>query len=42
VRKRLRRKPDHPPLQEAIAKVAVAAHRHGKFLGRPAFTADRI
>jgi len=38
----LRGKQDQPALQEAIAKVADAARRHGKFLGRPAFTADRI
>jgi len=38
----LRGKQDQPALQEAIAKVAAAAQRHGKWLGRPAFTADRI
>jgi len=38
----LRGRQDHPALQEAIAKVAAAAQRNGKWLGRPAFTADRI
>jgi len=38
----LRGDQNHPVAQEAIAKVAAAAQKHGKFLGRPAFTADRI
>jgi len=38
----LRGQQDHPILQQAIAQVGDAARRHGKFLGRPAFTADRI
>jgi len=32
----LRGDQNHPKVQEAVAKVAAAAKRHGKFLGRPA------
>jgi 2-keto-3-deoxy-L-rhamnonate aldolase RhmA len=38
----LRGDQDHPRLQEAIAKIAVAARRHGKTLGRPARSADEV
>jgi len=38
----LRGRQDHPALEEAIGKVIAAARRHGKFLGRPAFAAERI
>lgn len=38
----LRGRQDHPALEEAIGKVTAAARRHGKFLGRPAFTAERL
>ena len=31
----LRGEQDHPMLQEAIAEIAAAAKRHGKYLGRP-------
>lgn len=31
----LRGEQNHPKLQEAIAKIAAAAKRHGKYLGRP-------
>ena len=33
---------DEPVLEEAIAKVAAAAKRHGKYLGRPARTAEQV
>jgi 2-keto-3-deoxy-L-rhamnonate aldolase RhmA len=38
----LRGSQDHPKLQEAVAKIATAARRHGKFLGRPARTPEEI
>jgi 2-keto-3-deoxy-L-rhamnonate aldolase RhmA len=37
----LRGRQDEPALDEAIAKVAAAAKRHGKFLGRPARSAEQ-
>ncbi len=33
---------DHPLMEEAIKKIAAAAKRHGKFLGRPARSAEAI
>jgi 2-keto-3-deoxy-L-rhamnonate aldolase RhmA len=38
----LRGRQDEPLLHEAIAKVASAAKRHGKYLGRPARTAEQV
>jgi 2-keto-3-deoxy-L-rhamnonate aldolase RhmA len=38
----LRGRQDEPVLQEEIRKVAAAAKRHGKFLGRPAGTAEQV
>jgi 2-keto-3-deoxy-L-rhamnonate aldolase RhmA len=38
----LRGKQDHPLHREAVAKVVEAGKKHGKFLGRPAGTADQI
>jgi len=38
----LRGRQDEPALDNAIAKVAAAARRHGKFLGRPAGTAEQV
>jgi 2-keto-3-deoxy-L-rhamnonate aldolase RhmA len=38
----LRGRQDEPVLQEEIRKVATAAKRHGKFLGRPAGTAEQV
>jgi len=38
----LRGKQDHPKLAEAVARIASAAKRHGKFLGRPGLTPDQI
>jgi 2-keto-3-deoxy-L-rhamnonate aldolase RhmA len=38
----LRGKQKEPKLQEAIARVAAAGKKHGKFLGRPAGTAQQI
>ncbi len=36
----LRGKQDQPKLEEAVAKVAAAGKKHGKFLGRPAATPE--
>ena len=38
----LRGDQSHPKLQEAIAKVVSAGKRHGKFLGRPAGTPEKV
>jgi 2-keto-3-deoxy-L-rhamnonate aldolase RhmA len=38
----LRGKQDHPILDAAIEKIAAAARKHGKALGRPARTAEHI
>jgi 2-keto-3-deoxy-L-rhamnonate aldolase RhmA len=38
----LRGKQDEPVLNDAIARIAEAAIRHGKYLGRPAGTPDQI
>lgn len=38
----LRGKQDHPKLDQAVARIAAAGKRHGKFLGRPALTPDEI
>jgi len=38
----LRGRQDDPLLQEAIGQIVAAAQRHGKFLGRPAGTAEQI
>jgi 2-keto-3-deoxy-L-rhamnonate aldolase RhmA len=38
----LRGKQDEPALEEQITKVAAAAKRHGKFLGRPAGTPGQV
>ena len=38
----LRGKQNEPALEIAIARIAEAAIRHGKFLGRPAGTPDQI
>ena len=38
----LRGKQDHPKLDEAVARIAAAGKRHGRFLGRPALTPDQI
>ncbi len=38
----LRGEQNHPKLQEAIAKVVDAGKRHGKFLGRPALTPEKV
>jgi 2-keto-3-deoxy-L-rhamnonate aldolase RhmA len=38
----LRGRQDDPRLEEAIAKVVAAGRKHGKFLGRPAATPERI
>jgi len=38
----LRGRQDEPALQEAIARIAAAARRHGKFLGRPAGTPEQV
>ena len=37
----LRGKQDEPALEEAIRRIVAAAQRHGKFLGRPARTAEQ-
>jgi 2-keto-3-deoxy-L-rhamnonate aldolase RhmA len=37
----LRGRQDEPKLQEAIDKIAAAARRHGKYLGRPAPTVEQ-
>jgi 2-keto-3-deoxy-L-rhamnonate aldolase RhmA len=33
---------DHPKVREAIAKIVEAGKRHGKILGRPAFSPERV
>jgi 2-keto-3-deoxy-L-rhamnonate aldolase RhmA len=38
----LRGRQQEPQLDEAIAKVVAAGRRHGKFLGRPAATAEQV
>src|SRR5690242_9200710 len=38
----LRGKQNHPALEEAIAKIVAAAHRHGKYAGRPLRDASRV
>ena len=38
----LRGKQNEPALDGAIARIAAAAQRHGKFLGRPAGTPDQV
>src|SRR5215471_10456759 len=38
----LRGRQDEPALDDAIARIADAAHRHGKFLGRPAGSPEQI
>jgi 2-keto-3-deoxy-L-rhamnonate aldolase RhmA len=38
----LRGRQNEPRLDEAVSRIAVAAKRHGKILGRPARTADEI
>lgn len=38
----LRGRQDAPELQDAIRRIAEAAHRHGKFLGRPAANAKQV
>jgi 2-keto-3-deoxy-L-rhamnonate aldolase RhmA len=38
----LRGEQNHPKLQEAIAKVVDAGKRHGKFLGRPAGSPEKV
>jgi 2-keto-3-deoxy-L-rhamnonate aldolase RhmA len=38
----LRGEQNHPKLQEAISKVVDAGKRHGKFLGRPALTPEKV
>ncbi|HYL77640.1 MAG TPA: aldolase/citrate lyase family protein [Bryobacteraceae bacterium] len=38
----LRGKQDDPKHREAVAKVVAAGKKHGKFLGRPATTAEKI
>jgi len=38
----LRGKQNHPKLNKAVARIAKAAKRHGKFLGRPALTPGQI
>jgi 2-keto-3-deoxy-L-rhamnonate aldolase RhmA len=38
----LRGRQDEPALDAAIARIAEAARRHGKFLGRPAGTPEQI
>jgi 2-keto-3-deoxy-L-rhamnonate aldolase RhmA len=38
----LRGRQNEPELDRAIARIAEAAQRHGKFLGRPAATADQV
>jgi 2-keto-3-deoxy-L-rhamnonate aldolase RhmA len=38
----LRGRQDEPTLQSAIDKVAAAAKKHGKFLGRPARSAEQV
>ncbi len=38
----LRGDQNHPKLHDAIARVVEAGKKHGKYLGRPAATADRV
>lgn len=38
----LRGEQDHPKLKAAVARIAAAAKKHGKFLGRPALTVSEI
>jgi 2-keto-3-deoxy-L-rhamnonate aldolase RhmA len=38
----LRGRQDETALESAIARIAEAAHRHGKFLGRPAGTPEQV
>jgi len=38
----LRGRQKEPALQEAIARIVEAGKKHGKFLGRPAGTAEQI
>jgi 2-keto-3-deoxy-L-rhamnonate aldolase RhmA len=38
----LRGRQDDPVLDEAIAKIVSAARRHGKWLGRPAGSAEEV
>ena len=38
----LRGRQNEPSLESAIARIAEAAHRHGKFLGRPAGTPEQV
>jgi 2-keto-3-deoxy-L-rhamnonate aldolase RhmA len=38
----LRGKQNEPALQQAIARIVDAAQRHGKFLGRPAGSAEQV
>jgi 2-keto-3-deoxy-L-rhamnonate aldolase RhmA len=38
----LRGRQDEPALEEAIAAIAAAARKHGKFLGRPAGTPEQV
>lgn len=38
----LRGRQDHPKLEKAVAKIVAAGKRHGKFLGRPAWTPDQV
>ena len=38
----LRGAQNHPRLQQAIDKIVAAAQRHGKFLGRPAASAEQV
>jgi 2-keto-3-deoxy-L-rhamnonate aldolase RhmA len=38
----LRGRQNEPVLDSAIARIAEAAHRHGKFLGRPAGTPEQV
>ena len=38
----LRGRQDHPKLDQAVAKIAAAGKKHGKFLGRPALTPEAV
>ncbi|MEO7146197.1 MAG: aldolase/citrate lyase family protein, partial [Bryobacteraceae bacterium] len=33
---------NHPEVKEAVKKVVAAGRKHGKFLGRPAATAEQV
>ena len=33
---------NEPALEAAVGRIAAAAHRHGKFLGRPAGTPEQV